>query len=563
VEQITVLDTSFHRLKWLLKTTNAKSIEEHLMILRPQDNFDKFFKKSIYDVWPKKGDIPDLDIAIQIISNAVVNNIKIGIIGDYDVDGSSATGLLVAYFTKINANFTYHIPNRFTEGYGVSRSIIEKLLAQNVEIIITVDNGTTAYDAINCVKENQKKLIILDHHHIQETINVDAFVNPHRNHTGFEILCATGVVFIFLVELNNFLYNNRLIEEKINIYNYVDVAAVATICDVMPLVNFNRALVALGIKKLNTKPLVGYAAILHEYIGNIDCQTVGFSLGPCINAPGRLGSAQKAVELVTETDEKKARILAADLIKMNLERREIEKDILIKAEKQIDERFSLEQFANKQSIVVYGDWFEGVVGIIAGRIKDKYNKPACVLTKNEGMWKGSLRSVHGFHIGNAVKKAIDSGYAKFGGGHDMAGGISLEESQLDDFINFLENEAKIANLKPSKEISIDAMVSLSTIPKLIGILENFGPFGPNNPDPIFFFPNCIITYKKNTQKSCMLTLSSPNFKNSIDMWIFNPEERILQALNKNDTVHIIGTIVKNKDKTQIKMIDFAVNKKIN
>ena len=550
-----ILERSFFGKRWNIKTSGAKSLLEHLQFIRPQEDFDKFFKKSINDFWPKIDDLDDLQKGINLISNAIKNNIKIGIVGDYDVDGSSATGILVAYFKKINANFTFHIPNRFSEGYGISNTVVDKLLDQDVEIIITVDNGTSAYEAIDYIHSKNKKIVILDHHHIQKPIEVAAFINPHRRTNGLEILCATGVVFIFLVELNKYLVANEIISINFNVFNFIDVVAVATICDVMPLMGLNRVLVAHGINKLNIKPIPGYGAILRNYIGKIDSQTVGFILGPCINAPGRMNSANKAVELVYEEDEVAAKILASDLISLNIERRAIDKETLEKAEKQINELKLNKNF----SITVFGEWFEGVIGIVAGRLKDKYNKPTCVLAKNGDFWKGSLRSISGFHVGNMVKKAIDVGIVTLGGGHEMAGGVSIENDKLNDFIKFFESEVENSNVTPCFDLDIDAMISLSAVPIIQEISEEFAPFGNSNPDFLLMFPNCVILHNRNFEKSSLISISSSSLQNPVECWIFNPSESIVNSLKKGTNAHIVAQIMKGKDKLELKLIDFIIN----
>lgn len=547
---MTLSEKSNRGLKIILKDKEAKSIEELFQNLYPQVNFETFFKKSLEEAWPKIGDIPDLDVAINILSKALEFKQKIAIVGDYDVDGSSATGLLISYFRLIGQEFIYYLPNRFTEGYGISTSIVQKLLEENIDIFITVDNGTTAYEAINLAKKHNKIFMVIDHHHPQEKIHADAFVNPHTKNSGYEMLCAAGVTFVLLVELNKYLQKNKQISIDIDMMNFIDIVAVATICDVVPMRGINRAIVAKGLEKINKNPLIGYKSILEDKIGKIDVPTIGFSLGPCINAPGRLDSAKRAVELIIETDEKEARAIAADLVRMNLERRDIEKKILTETELLVGDP------AGKKSIVVMGEWFEGVIGIIAGRIKEKHQKPTCILSKNNGLCRGSLRSLPGCHIGNIINKAIEKKIALYGGGHEMAGGIALPEENLAAFCEFFEQEVSASNLEQIKTIEVDALLSLSSIENVYKIMEKFGPFGPSFPEPIFCFPNCIIAEKKHIKKNCLINLTSANFKNRTDMWLFTPEEKILQSFVAGNKINIIGQIIHGKNKLQIKLIDF-------
>jgi len=554
-DNIFFLDSSnsYYGFKWQISKNSEKTLED---IFR-----DKYkpieennTQKRIQDFWPKNGEIPDIDKGCELIANALKNKKKVGIVGDYDVDGSSATGMLIAYFSLINLDFKFHIPNRFEEGYGITPEIIKKII--DVDIIITVDNGTTAYEAIDFIKQQKKQMIIIDHHHIQKPIEIDAFINPHRipNNDKFNILCAGGLTFIFLFELNKYLFDRKFIEENHNIYNFIDIATVSTICDVMPLRGINRAIVSLGIKKLNLNPQPGYGAILERYKGNIDVTTVGFILGPSINAPGRLGSAHRAVEIASETDIQKARNIAADLIHLNNKRKDIEREALISVEDQL----KIRGVPENSGIVVYGDWFEGVIGIIAGRLKDKYYKPVCVLTKNKNMWKGSLRSVEGFHIGNLVKKSIDLKITSFGGGHEMAGGLSISEENLDLFLEFFARETQ-GNFLKNNILKIDAIVNLEALDSIYNFIEIYGPFGTGYEAPLFLFPDCIITRKKmfskdNKSFSILLQITNSTFSKFVDIWIFRATESLFNSISKR--IDILGRVIKSNNKISIEICDF-------
>ena len=542
-----IIENSARGFNWMLKITNSSTLEEHLAKINPNVS-EKFFNKSILEYWPQQGDILDLEKGIETIADCLKHNKIIGIVGDYDVDGSSATALLINYFKQIGINFIYHIPNRFTEGYGVSPIVLEKII--KADVFITVDNGTTAYEAIDFIKNKGKKMIILDHHHLQNPIEIDAFINPHRQPNGFEILCATGLVFIFLVELNKYLYENKLIQENINVFNYIDMAAVATVCDVMPLVGINRPMVALGIKKLKMKPRPGFKAMLKNTT-NIDVQTIGFYIGPCINAAGRLETASKAVDFLIEENEEKAAKFAEELVSINCRRKEIEKNVMEQAEKQIN---ALKLY-EKPSITVFGDFFEGVIGIIAGRIKEKYNKPCCVLSENDGKWKGSLRSVEGFHVGNLVKNAINEKIVSFGGGHEMAGGLTMEKTELQNFMDYFDNAVQSTNLSNKKEIFVDTLISLSALKSTVDLMEKYAPFGPGNPEFLVMIPNCYVSVKRVMEKCCLVVCSNSDFKYKINCWLFISQLEIIEYIKPHSFLSIVGYLYKKDNNIEIKLID--------
>jgi single-stranded-DNA-specific exonuclease len=512
------------------KVNDLNDFLNSLIQKRKIDNVNDFLQKSVQKYWPKLYEIPDLDKAIMIIMNALQNNQKVGIVGDYDVDGGSATSLLKLFFEEVKLNFIYRIPNRFKDGYGISIGILKEFLKEKVDIVITVDNGTTAYEAIEFIKQHSMKMIILDHHAIQKEISVDAFVNPHSN------LCATGIVFVFLAELN------KRLGKVVNMDQYVDLVTLATICDVMPLIGFNRVMVNYGLKKIEKNPMPFMAALLGKDMKNIDTQRLGFNVGPYINAPGRFGFGELAVEFLTSRTLEEAKKLSLTLAIMNTERRNVEKKILNEAMSIMEESESV--------IIVYGkEWHEGVLGIVAGRLKDRFNKPVLVLTEFEENMKGSCRSVTGFHVGKMIKEAVDRNILKHGGGHEMAGGFSLKKDQIENFKTFVKEFTSKNQIVQSNIKYVDLICSINIVQKTIFDQTSIlAPFGPSNSDPLFFFPNCIVQkVVMINSRDCIISLISSNYQTTASAILFDVNNGLFSKLTQEGKAfHIIGYIKRNQ-----------------
>ncbi len=526
----------------------SNNILERIVNNRKIENLHCFLGKKLKNFWPTVAQIDDLDKAIKFTINALHNKQKIGIVGDYDVDGSTATALLVIFFQQIGMNFIYKIPNRLTDGYGVSINILKSFFEQNVDCVITVDNGTSAFEAIDFCKKNNKTVVILDHHTLQGDINADAFVNPQRRpDSHLKFLCAAGVVFVFLVELNKELFKQKIINTKIDMYQYIDMVANATICDVMPLVGLNRCLVSEGIKKLYKNPHPGFKILLekHDYI---DTETMGFYLGPYINAPGRFGKAEKAVNFMVETDPLKLKNIVIELVSLNIQRREIESSITEKA---------LEMNNNEPVLFLSGKhWHEGVIGIVAGRVKERFQKPVFIFTQYENTYKGSARSISGFNVGSCIKAALKAGLAIYGGGHELAGGLTTKKfEELKQFIlNYYKENADIQDniLKIEECISLSA-VNHSTYDEL----EKIGPFGTQNEKPVFLFTNCYIEhYQVIANKHCLFTIKSGILNKSVKAIVFNiSSDPIEQLRSYKGNIHIAASLTKSKNYIQLRIED--------
>ena len=437
--------------------------------------------------------------AIERTYRSISENEIIGIFGDYDVDGATSTALLARYFLSIKKKINTYIPDRQTEGYGPNIAGFKNLINKGAKIIFTVDCGTSSFEPINFAQKHNVDVIVLDHHQSDIKLpNACAIVNPNRydDTSGLNYLCAAGVCFVFLVGLNkklrekNWFKKNNINEP--NILNFLDLVSLGTVCDVVPLIGLNRAIVKQGLKIIKKRSNLGLKTLYD--LCNIESQPtvfdLGFRLGPRINAGGRVGKSSHGAELLISDDLKKVYQIALDLEKSNKERQSIE---LI-----LSEHINLEvkNYHNHPVLVLSGNnWHEGVIGIVASRIKERYNKPTILISVNQDTGKGSARSVLGFDIGSQIIKAVQSGILLKGGGHKMAGGFTLKKEKISVFRDFLIKNFEKTNIATLKETNlyIDTIIAPSALNEDFFEQINFlSPFGPGNTEPKFVIENIKV-----------------------------------------------------------------------
>ncbi len=463
-------------------------------------DIEQYINPSLKEHMPDPYNLVDMEKACSRIYDAVCRNEKIAIFGDYDVDGSTSTSIIINYFRYLGIDLEYHIPNRFTEGYGPSIEVFSKFKKQNIKVIITVDCGTMSYSEMEFAKNEEMDVIVLDHH--QPEINLPeayAIVNPNRldDNSKLNYLAAVGVTYFFLVALNRKLRsmkwfdNNDSLEP--NMISFLDIIALGTICDAVPLRGINRLLVVKGIEVMRKQRNIGLRSLINQSSikGKISTYDLGFKLGPRINAAGRLGRSSFGTELLTSTTSADADRLAIELDKFNKERRTIESYVLDSAEKQVTE-----EKLNKKLLVVHGEnWHEGVIGIIASRLKDKYHRPCVVISVLDGKAKGSGRSIKGIDLGSLIIAAKQAGIIESGGGHSMAAGLSLKENKIKELSDFFESQlfSNQTNVADEKMIYVDSLISSSGINlEVCDEIEKLGPFGSDNYEPNFVIKNLVL-----------------------------------------------------------------------
>jgi len=463
-------------------------------IKKEEINF--FLNPSIKNSLPNPYSLNDMQKAIDRTISCIVSNEKVGIFGDYDVDGATSTAILGNYFRSLNLPYEIYIPDRQKEGFGPNEKGFDYLIENGSKLIFTVDCGTLSYLPIEHANTKKIDVIVIDHH--QSEINLPkahSIVNPNRfdDRSDLNYLCAAGVCFMFLVALNKRLReNNWFINKSINepdLLNFLDLVSLGTICDVVPLVDLNRAFVNQGLKVVNQKKNLGLKTLIEisEIENNLTTYHLGYVLGPRINAGGRVGKSTHGAKLLLNNDSKDAFKISSELNNYNKERQLLEKELLKDI---IDKDYGL---TDEPVIVLYGEnWHEGIIGIIAARIKEKYNKPTFIISTKSGLGKGSARSIYGFDIGTAVIAAVQNKILIRGGGHKMAAGFTLDTDKIIEFKNFLIRKFKSINinLESKKNIFYDTEISPSAINiDFYDKINVLSPFGSGNPEPKFVIKN--------------------------------------------------------------------------
>ncbi|MBR6685444.1 MAG: single-stranded-DNA-specific exonuclease RecJ [Alphaproteobacteria bacterium] len=465
---------------------------------------EKFLNPSIKEYMPDPSVLTDMDVAAKIIADAIVERQKIAIYGDYDVDGITSTAVFVKYLRALDVDVVWHLPTREGEGYGLNNAAVSEIANDNVKLMITVDCGISGVAEVEFAKQCGMRVVVTDHHSPDSVVpNADAVVNPKRSDdtSGLNYLAGVGVAFLTLVAVNRELKSRHLNADMaqrladINLMNFMDLVALGTICDTMPLVGLNRAFVATGLKvmalrqNLGIRVLMDVAGIKHPSV-----YAAGFALGPRLNAAGRLDSAAPALDLLLTDNPLIAQDLAAKLHQMNQERIDIQNAIMLRA---IDMAQHCCETGHCSLFVCGDNWHGGVMGIIAGRLKDKYNLPACVATKSDGVINGSGRSVPGIDLGKIIHDALAAGIVTEGGGHAAAAGFSLAEDKEAEFCAFLEQAVKeqLNGEMPAQEVIVDAMLDAGAANmRLIKQLDALEPFGQGNPEPVLVLRGAVLRH---------------------------------------------------------------------
>lgn len=432
-------------------------------------------------------DFPDMYAAVKRIQKALDEFERIAVYGDYDADGVTSTALLYSYLEMQGADVVYYVPNRHTEGYGLSYEAIDKLSMMGVKLIITVDNGISAVDEAKYIRELEMELIVTDHHLPSEALpQAVAVVDPHRNDCNlkFKDYAGVGVAYKLICALEG--------EENGITDSFVDLVTVGTVADVMPLIKENRELVRRGVNMLADSDRIGIQALIEAAgLGSrkMTSTSVAFGICPRINAAGRMGSADRAIRLLLSDDYDEAMLLAQEINDENVTRQQTEQDILIQAVEQISEN---PEWQYQNVLVVAGEgWHDGVVGIVASRLVEKYGKPTLVITIDGDDAKGSGRSIEGFNLYDAISHC--SGCLTHFGGHTLAAGIGLKTTDIDAFRTAINDYSDTIEM-PFPVQNIDFKLNPACVnTEMLETVEQLEPFGAGNPQPIFGLYNMTVT----------------------------------------------------------------------
>lgn len=463
-----------------------------------------YLEPKLRDLLPDPGTLVGMDAAAARLARAVVMREQVAIFGDYDVDGACSAALLAGFLTAVGARPRIHIPDRLIEGYGPNSEAIRQLAAEGATLLVTVDCGTTSHEPLAEAKRLGLDVVVLDHHQAPERLpEVEALVNPNRQDdlSGLGHLCAAGVVFLALVAARAELRRQGVWAARggePDLLAALDLVALATVADVVPLRGLNRAFVRQGLAILRGRARPGLAALMDVagLDGPVQPWHLGFLLGPRINAGGRIGDAALGARLLLTNDEIEARGIAAELNRLNQERQEIERQAVIEATSQAEH--ALMRDADLPVLLAGSpDWHPGIVGLVAARLKERFRRPAFALALNgEGGATGSGRSVAGVDLGRAVRAAVEAGLAPKGGGHAMAAGVTLAPGQGATFHAFLSERlaVEVAAAGEFEALLVDAALSAGgATPRLLAEIDKAGPFGAGSPEPVFVFPAHRLT----------------------------------------------------------------------
>jgi single-stranded-DNA-specific exonuclease len=463
------------------------------------DQVPSYLEPTLREQLPDPARFRDMEKAVTRLIQAIEAGERITVWGDYDVDGATSAALLLRYFRSIGHPIDYYIPDRMKEGYGPNAPALLKLRSDGVSVVITVDCGITAHEPLAAAREAGLDVIVVDHHQAEPALPpAHAIVNPNRldEEPGYGQLAAVGVTFLLLVALNRGLRTAGRFGERPepDLLALLDIVALGTVCDVVPLTGLNRALVSQGLKVAARRQNVGLVALsdiaqMDQAPGTFHC---GFLLGPRINAGGRVGESDLGTRILSTADPGEAHRIAIRLDALNDERRQIEKNVLEAAIAQIGD----EPPAAPLIVAASAGWHPGVIGIVASRLVERYGRPSFVIALDNGIGKGSGRSLPGLDLGNAVIAARQAGLLVNGGGHAMAAGLTVEEGKLDALREFLSGrllQMNGGNVEVARTLGIDGPLAPGAIDiALAERIAALGPFGSGNPEPRFALPGVRI-----------------------------------------------------------------------
>ena len=458
------------------------------------EGVDSFLAPTLKALMPNPSVVADMDIAAERLARAVTGGETVCIWGDYDVDGATSAALLHRYLSAVAKPPRTYIPDRISEGYGPNAPALLKLHREGVRLVVTVDCGTTAYEPLAAAEAAGLDVVVIDHHTAEAALPAAcAIVNPNRldDHSGLGALCAAGVVFLTMVALNRELRRLGWFKARPepDLMGWLDLVALGTVCDVVPLVGLNRALVTQGLKVMARRANIGLAALADVAGANgpPEAYHAGFVLGPRVNAGGRVGASDLGTRLLSTEDPAEARTIALRLDELNGERRQIEGAVLEAALEQVADLLGGKE-PPPLVFVAGADWHPGVIGIVASRLVERLKRPACVVSLVNGVGKGSGRSVKGVDLGAAVIAARQSGLLTHGGGHRMAAGFTVAAERLGELIEFLTGRVtdQLGGAVPVASLELDGALSVgAATPILAETLGKLAPFGSGNAEPRF------------------------------------------------------------------------------
>lgn len=517
---------------------------------------ERFLDPTIRDLLPDPASLTDMDRAAARIAAAVMAREKVAIFGDYDVDGAASSALLKRFLTHFSVPSEIYIPDRIFEGYGPNPDAMRELVSRGATLIVTVDCGTNSAVSIDAANEAGADVVVLDHHQVGGALPAAiAVVNPNRDDdlSGQGHLCAAGVVFLALVQTARILRGRMADATPPDLLSLLDIVALATVCDVVPLTGVNRAFVVKGLQMARQQKNEGLAALARvSRIGEpISTFHLAYLIGPRINAGGRIGDAALGSRLLATDDPVEARTIAETLDRLNQERQLMEQEMLAAARVEADAELA---GGNGPAIVVTASnsWHPGIVGLLASRLKDHARRPAFAIAFNAvGIGTGSGRSVSGFDLGRLVREAAVAGLIVKGGGHGMAAGITVERARLGELRAFFEERAAadVFRLQGEESLAIDgALAAEGATLSLLDALEQAGPFGAGHVAPVFALPRHRLADARPVGTNHIRVELQSESGGRIQAIAFRAVETALGEFlfkNRGKTIHVAGSLSGN------------------
>ncbi|HET7716220.1 MAG TPA: single-stranded-DNA-specific exonuclease RecJ [Bauldia sp.] len=519
------------------------------------EDVPNFLDPALKRLLPDPSVLRDMDVAAARIADAVAAGEPMAVFGDYDVDGATSSALFARYMRAVGRDPTIYIPDRLFEGYGPNTEALRTLAKAGARLVVCVDCGSTSREALAEGKAMGLDVVVLDHHQLgAELPPAIAVVNPNRQDdlSGLGHLAAVGVTFLALVAINRALRARGWFADRAEpeLLQWLDLVALGTVCDVVPLVGLNRAFVAKGLLAMARRANRGLAALADaaRLGGPAAPYHLGFLLGPRINAGGRIGDAALGARLLASDDPVECERLAAELDRLNRERQAIETAMLEEAT--AEAAAEIGDGEGPSVLVTASDrWHPGVVGLIASRLKDRFHRPAIAIAlQPNGIGSGSGRSVAGVDLGHAVRRAVERGILVKGGGHAMAAGLTVEKGRLGDLRAFLEEALRraVSSSEEAEGLAVDAaLTAAGATVELIEMVDRAGPFGSGNAEPIFAFPSHQVAYVEGNGNGHVRVTLRGHDGTTLKATAFRAADTELgRALvaNRGRHVHVAGTL---------------------
>lgn len=540
------------------------------------DAVPDFLDPTIRKLLPDPFTVTEMEAAAKRIADAAARGEKVAIFGDYDVDGATSAALLAWHLRHCGLDPLIHIPDRIFEGYGPNTEAVRALAAKGATLLVTVDCGTTSIEPLAEAKRLGMSVVVIDHHQCGLDLpEVDALVNPNRpdDLSGLGHLAAVGLVLVTLVAVNRELRQRGFWTSEMpepDLLGMLHHVALGTVADVAPLIGLNRAFVAKGLIAMRRRDHVGHTALMDvaRLNGPPEAWHLGFMLGPRVNAGGRIGRADLGVRLLLEGDSVEAARIAAELDRLNSERRVIEQAAEAQAEAEALASIGLE---DKLAVIVTASegWHPGVVGLVASRLKEKFSRPAfAIALEPGGIGTGSGRSIAGVDLGKAVRQAVADGILLKGGGHAMAAGVTLRKEKLAEFRAYLENTLArdVAEARHVNELYIDGAVSARAVTtELAATLNRAGPFGSGNPEPVLALPAHQLVFADEVgQAHLRLRFKSGDGAMVNGIAFRSVGQKLGNALlaNRGQQLHVAGSLSVDRyqgaERVQFRVVDVAL-----